>query len=68
MPRDPQERPPTPLLEWLRGAVRQALAASDLTDERGRQRVALVLGDYFVALGHTLDRYDGTTGPSDQER
>jgi len=65
---DRQELPPTPLLEWLRGAVRQALAASDLADERGRQHVALVLGDYFVALGDALDRYDDNTGPSDQER
>ncbi len=65
---DRQELPPPPLLEWLRGAVRQALAASNLADARGRQRVALVLGDYFVALGHALDRHDGATGPSDQER
>ena len=65
---DPREMPPPPLLEWLRGAVRQALAASDLADERGRQRVALVLGDYFAALGDALARYDGATGPSDRER
>jgi len=71
MPHDRQDRqelPPTPLLEWLRGAVRQALAASDLADERGRQRVALVLGDYFAALGDALNRDDGATGPSDRER
>ncbi len=71
MPRDPhdsRELPPTPLLEWLRGAVRQALAASDLADERERQRVALVLGDYFAALGDALNRYDGATGPADRER
>jgi len=71
MPRDPQDRqelPPTPLLEWLRGTVRQALTAFDLADERGRQRVALVLGDYFAALGDALHRYDGATGPSDRER
>ncbi len=71
MPRDPQnprELPPTPLLEWLRGAVRQALAASDLADERGRQRVVLVLGDYFAALGDALDRYDSATGLLDRER
>ncbi len=67
-PQDPRELPPTPLLEWPRGAVRQALAASDLADERGRQRVALVLGDYFAALGDALDRYDGATGPPDRER
>ncbi len=71
MPRDPQDRqelPPTPLLEWLRGAVRQALAASDLADARGRQRLALVLGDYFAALGDALNRYDSAAGPSDRER
>jgi len=67
-PQDPRELAPTPLLEWLRGAVRQALAASDLADVRGHQRVALVLGDYFVALGNALDRYDGHTGPLDRER
>ncbi len=67
-PQDPQELPPTPLLEWLRGAVRQALAASDLADERGRQRVAVVLGDYFAALGNALDRYDGATDLSDREQ
>ncbi len=71
MPRDQQDRqelPPTPLLEWLRGTVRQALAASNLADERGRQRVALVLGNYFAALGDALDRYDGHTGPLDREQ
>jgi len=55
MPRDPQDQrelPPTPLLVWLRGAVRQAL----------------VLGDYFAALGDALDRYDGHTGPLDREQ
>jgi len=67
-PQDPRELPPTPLLEWLRGAIRQALAASDLTDERGRQRVALVLGDYFAALGDALGRYDRRSGPLDRER
>ncbi len=71
MPRDPQDRqelPPPPLLEWLRGVVRQALAASDLADVRGQQRVALVLGDYFAALGDALNRYDGAAGLSDRER
>jgi len=67
-PQDPQELPPTPLLEWLRGAVRQVLAASDLADARGRQRVALVLGDYFAALGDALARYDGHNGPADREQ
>ncbi len=67
-PQDPRELPPTPLLDWLRGVVHQALAASDLADARGRQRVALVLGDYFAALGDALDRYDSATGPSDRER
>ncbi len=67
-PQDPQGLPPTPLLEWLRGAVRQALAASDLADARGRQRVALVLGDYFAALADALHRYDGPAAPADRER
>ncbi len=71
MPRDRQDRqelPATPLLEWLRGAVRQALAASDLADARGRQRVVLVLGDYFAALGDALNRYDSAAGSADRER
>jgi len=33
-----------------------------------RQRVALVLGGYVVALGDTLDRYTGDAGPSERER
>ncbi len=67
-PQNPRELSPTPLLEWLRGAVRQALAASDLADERGRQRMVLVLGDYVTALGDALNRYAGATGPLDRER
>ena len=65
-PDNPEE--PPPLLEWLRDAVRQAFTASGLADQRGQRIVALVLGDYFVALGDALDRYEGDTGPADRER